>query len=441
MGRDYLFTWKLNHWPHSELQRLVAKFESGQPAVEPWRCQSHRKIKIGDRAYFMKLGDSPRGIFGVGTILGPPIENKKASAGENRWQVPITFDVLVDPTKSILVPESKLLTLKAPDHRWHPQGSGVTLEAEAARAIDALLDSRIDSRKVLSTERDRQDSKIEQELRALIPKKVLTPVVRMLAASIAKANESNPGKWGIRIDKQSIMLKVGFPEVLQVGNGWVHWLVSNELTPAKIREEKRFEFSKTPYKNAPQCDTCDVELENLEELQSRLLPAHEAAIEIASRSPLSVSTSANHSTELVDLISKLSGTNLPQPTYVKETEPYLYPDEQETFLEGAATRILVNRYERDAAVRDKCVKHHGTDCKACGVSFGNRYGPSVKGFIHVYHLKPLGDVRKQKTVDPILDLQPVCPNCHAVIHSKKPPLSIDQVKSLIQKHEKPRAID
>ncbi|WP_444659086.1 hypothetical protein ACRQV7_00760 [Caproiciproducens sp. R2] len=36
-------------------------------------------------------------------------------------------------------------------------------------------------------------------------------------------------------------------------------------------------------------------------------------------------------------------------------------------------------------------------------------------------------------VDPIEDLEPVCPNCHAMLHRTAPPLSIEELKKQICK--------
>ncbi len=35
-------------------------------------------------------------------------------------------------------------------------------------------------------------------------------------------------------------------------------------------------------------------------------------------------------------------------------------------------------------------------------------------------------------VDPINDLIPVCPNCHTMIHKRKPPYSIDEIKEMLE---------
>jgi len=106
--------------------------------------------------------------------------------------------------------------------------------------------------------------------------------------------------------------------------------------------------------------------------------------------------------------------------------------QDDQFTEGSVVRIAVNRYERDAGARTRCVKLFGPVCSVCGFNFGAVYGSSMDGFIHVHHLTPLHQVGKDYVVNPQTDLVPVCPNCHAVIHSKRPPLAIDEVRRLMQ---------
>jgi hypothetical protein len=441
MPADYLFTWKPGHWPYSEMQRLVASFEAGGPAVEPWRCQSHRRIRVGDNAYMVKLGSAPKGIFGVGVVSGEPYRNSRASNGENPWLVPITFDLLVDPTKSVLMPEPNLITLDAPKHRWHPQGSGITLEASAARAIDRFVNRKTKPR---FDGPPNTASAVAENTRVIIPKEHLLDVFEMLARSIQTANQFASEKWGIRINSKSIMLKVGFVEVLQFFNDTFHHLVRSNLIPDRARRHRQYSFYPFPYRNAPGCDAFDGDLSISKRAYDLLLPAHEAAIEIAAKSPVHTTTKSDHSPELVDLISRTLKIRLPQPSYIKTlAQTPLYPDKpsgDETFTEGEAISILVNRYERDPAAREKCIEHYGANCVACGMSFGTHYGHQMSGFIHIHHLKPLGSVRKKTTVDAIRDLRPVCPNCHAVIHSSDPPLTIDQVQSLVREQAKRQRI-
>src|SRR5262249_34037621 len=88
----------------------------------------------------------------------------------------------------------------------------------------------------------------------------------------------------------------------------------------------------------------------------------------------------------------------------------------ETFTEGAVRRVDVNRYERDRRARAACITHHGKVCSVCGFDFEKTYGTLGHGFIHVHHLTELSTVGPNYVVDPIKDLRPICPNCHAMVH-------------------------
>jgi predicted HNH restriction endonuclease len=119
---------------------------------------------------------------------------------------------------------------------------------------------------------------------------------------------------------------------------------------------------------------------------------------------------------------------------VVNKEEIFLPEEvntSEIFREGAVRQISINAYERDPNARQRCILHYGTSCFICGFNFGKVFGELGEGFIHVHHLQPLSQIGEEYEVDPIKDLRPVCPNCHAMIHRQFPPLSIDEIKSLI----------
>jgi 5-methylcytosine-specific restriction protein A len=92
---------------------------------------------------------------------------------------------------------------------------------------------------------------------------------------------------------------------------------------------------------------------------------------------------------------------------------------------------MVNAYERDPKARAACLKRHGYNCHVCGMNFQDIYGDIGKNFIHVHHRKPLAGRRMDYKVNPTIDLVPVCPNCHVVIHKKEPPLSVEKVKEIV----------
>ncbi len=101
--------------------------------------------------------------------------------------------------------------------------------------------------------------------------------------------------------------------------------------------------------------------------------------------------------------------------------------------EGTPIQVLVRRYERSRLNRAACVDHHGTACKACGLDFGDRYGPLGEGYIHVHHLEPLSTMDGSYVLDPLRDLVPLCPNCHSMAHRRTPPLTIEELKAMLRR--------
>jgi 5-methylcytosine-specific restriction protein A len=93
--------------------------------------------------------------------------------------------------------------------------------------------------------------------------------------------------------------------------------------------------------------------------------------------------------------------------------------------------VVVNAYERNSAARTKCIAHYGSACAVCGFSFGAAYGTAAEGYIHVHHLKPLAEIGEEYEMDPIADLRPVCPNCHALIHLGGGCRSIEEARALV----------
>ena len=114
---------------------------------------------------------------------------------------------------------------------------------------------------------------------------------------------------------------------------------------------------------------------------------------------------------------------------------FSFPEEvektEEEIFEGAIRRVTVNAYERNPEARRQCINHYGTRCTVCGFDFLEVYGEIGKDFIHIHHLKQISEIGETYQVDPIQDLRPVCPNCHAIIHKRKPPYTIEEMKQLL----------
>lgn len=109
-------------------------------------------------------------------------------------------------------------------------------------------------------------------------------------------------------------------------------------------------------------------------------------------------------------------------------------DEPDEYEDGKKSQVLTNRYERNPLNRELCLQANGYTCKICGFDFKKKYGSIGEGFIHVHHIEQLS-LTGAHVIDPVHDLIPVCPNCHAMLHTRKPPLLPDELKEIIRENE------
>jgi len=95
--------------------------------------------------------------------------------------------------------------------------------------------------------------------------------------------------------------------------------------------------------------------------------------------------------------------------------------------------MLTNRYERDPAKRQKRIEHFGDKCQICDFKFIDLYGDLGDGFCHIHHIEPLGEVGGELDINPVVDLIPVCPNCHAMLHRRSPALKPDELRLILSR--------
>lgn len=99
--------------------------------------------------------------------------------------------------------------------------------------------------------------------------------------------------------------------------------------------------------------------------------------------------------------------------------------------EGAVKSAISKRYERNPQARSLCLESNGYSCKVCGFNFRDTYGELGQGYIHVHHIIPISAIGEEYEINPEIDLVPICPNCHAMIHKATPSLQIDELQKLM----------
>lgn len=247
------------------------------------------------------------------------------------------------------------------------------------------------------------------------------------AASVA------PSAWGVTLYSNIFRLNVGMVEVLVVGNGFIR------LNCIGQTGEEPFigsHFEKTEYRSVPnpQCRFLGTPSE-FAEIKSNLQAYHKKFIDTVGRKKngepfIGSNAIKSHFAGLMDYAHAFVDSQIQSESH------WIGNDElssSEPLHEGGRLTVLVNAFERNTTARKKSLEHYGATCVVCGFNAQREYGVQVTEIIHVHHLKPLSSIGQSYIIDPISDLRPVCPNCHAVIHSRDPIFSIDELAALFQK--------
>ena len=260
----------------------------------------------------------------------------------------------------------------------------------------------------------------------------------VLADSIRTAHCAGEGCWSVTMFRDYVRLNVGQVETLTLTADWCRVLFR---APLEHQSGEQFEVLQTDapvYPAVPiPSGVCVFAPDNMADLPGAVRSAHDAYIQAAASYKHASPFKGAFSPAILEYL-EATGQPLPRPAYfASELTPFVtpLPDELgnlEALFEGARYQIMVNAYERDPAARRQCIARQGTQCVICGFSFGAHYGELAEGFIHVHHLRALADIAQEYCVDPDADLRPVCPNCHAVLHLRTPPYSIEEVRAFLQ---------
>jgi 5-methylcytosine-specific restriction protein A len=107
--------------------------------------------------------------------------------------------------------------------------------------------------------------------------------------------------------------------------------------------------------------------------------------------------------------------------------------------EGKILTRLHQVRERDYRIverrKTKALRENGTlHCEACGFNFSLKYGERGDGFIECHHTKPISTLQPAERTR-IDDLILLCANCHRMVHSRRPWLTLNELKQIIRSIE------
>lgn len=268
--------------------------------------------------------------------------------------------------------------------------------------------------------------------------------LEVFVEAVIEANKYGANKWGVHVLSDRVRLLVGNLIVLTIHNQAV-WMALDQLSLEESPDGRNEiehpldwkwggAYTAVLSKNGYYTPSNDLQL------WPRLRELHFAFIgRVAEKyRQLRSSSQARCEPDLLTYLSYELKRYVPKPIYGDEVLhlPEEVP-ERAALFEGSKRTVTINAYERNPKARRECIDHYGTNCIVCGFNFVEAYGEVGRGFIHIHHLRPLADIGHDYKINPVNDLRPVCPNCHAIIHKGDPPFSIEEVRHFLQDAQTP----
>jgi hypothetical protein len=100
-------------------------------------------------------------------------------------------------------------------------------------------------------------------------------------------------------------------------------------------------------------------------------------------------------------------------------------------LEGEMARSEASFRRRNSALIYAKKLNSDYKCEVCKFDFFERYGVLGKDHIVAHHLAPLS-YRRKPSITTLDDIALVCDNCHSMLHRHDPPLTLQELKTLLK---------
>ena len=271
-----------------------------------------------------------------------------------------------------------------------------------------------------------------------IPLFVRRQVAQLAAEVIERAALAGSDRWGLTPYADGFRVNVGWTEILTAQSDRTRLIVDGEHARAAMLPEGvtliAGNDSRGFYPSVPGSLLAEIPHEPIVHFERAIQVLHPAlveAIRLAARRRAGRGVKAGHQHEAVLALESVVGRRLPAPSYARESEADVYS--ALALMEGALQRVVRSEYERNPFARRACIEHYGAICSVCQFSFEAVFGELGSGFIHVHHLVSLASIGSEYRIDPVTDLRPVCPNCHAMLHRQDPPFTIEELQKRISR--------
>lgn len=134
--KAFLFGWNPIKFKWENIDKDIKTLKTTGNLEDNWSVASHKTIQPGDRAYIIRLGAEPRGIFASGFISSQPYTALRN--GRSHHRIKIKLDALLNPDKERILTMDILKTGSLAEQTWAPQASGISIRPQLVDEIEGV---------------------------------------------------------------------------------------------------------------------------------------------------------------------------------------------------------------------------------------------------------------------------------------------------------------
>ena len=394
-------TWNPKRWNWTDVNQNSTDVASGKTVQIRWSTGNRKDIPFGSRLFLLKQGDGRRGIIASG-FAAAPVEHAphydpvRASNGDTALYTVMEFDSLLDLESSSPLSKNDCGETLLNGIDWNAQSSGFAIKEE-----------------------------------------IISELENRWATHLGQSEPQASFLVGGRYSRFDVLGKLGLP-VRRGGNPFTGYFQNNDDIILFVTLGNEAGSTGHNYPNqweGPLLRWYTKGGTSLGNPSVQALLSDESAVHLFTREKARDSFMYVGQVE-AESYEDVSPVLIRWRVVDKDSallHSYGEVDGSIVYQEGALKQVTVNSRERDPRARRACIEHHGLACCVCGMTFREMYGELGGDFIHVHHLEPIGSMEggEEREVDPINDLRPVCPNCHAMMHKRKHPISPEELKQII----------
>lgn len=107
--------------------------------------------------------------------------------------------------------------------------------------------------------------------------------------------------------------------------------------------------------------------------------------------------------------------------------------EEQEALEGETYKTEATFRKRNRALIQAKKASSDGRCEVCGFGFEERYGSIDRDCLVAHHISPIAG-RSGASKTSLDDIALLCPNCHAVVHTEDPPISLEDLRKRLRRY-------